>query len=401
MDSSPQSYGIYSARERKPSPATSFLDNFALGASPAGRPQLSKLAETYGNNHGQEYREAYDRDLGYGDRQSEASKTNNILKRSAVSPVEGLRHQDAVKRLRNDNHSAQSQVENQPRRKADAATQTEVPETAFARIALLREEETAAKAKHEAEMAMAQARYEAEFARRRQVMAEVEYESKMSALRQLSEVSSKKSTTPTPAGTSGSASMGKSDPSRAQSSTNGNVIDALNTAREHAKSVSLNRKVEEAPRAPAANTSQHSKGETTTASHHSTNQSSSTPKRLPDAPSNVNGLVKQTSAPDAGKATVKPAIKPAAKPLSPPRERPDSSSNHSVYIKTSRSPPLEPRARPEADIWSPKPGLKHLTCYFWKNTAGCSKSATDCNYAHFDTGVTATDPERLRRYKRR
>ncbi|KAL8779653.1 MAG: hypothetical protein Q9213_006844 [Squamulea squamosa] len=401
MDSSPRSYGMFSARERKPSPATSFLDNFALGASPAGRPQLFRLAETYGNNHVQEYHEAYDRDQGYGDRQFEASKTNNILKRSAVSPVEGLRHLDTVKRLRDDNRSAQSQIEKQPRRMADAATQTEVPETAFARIALLQEEEAAAKAKHEAEMAMAQARYEAEFARRRQVMAEVEYESKMSALRQLSEVSSKKSTTPTPAATSGSASMGKSDPTRVHGSTNSNVIDALNTAREHAKSVSSNSKVEEAPRAPAANTPQHSKGETATASHHSTNQSSSTSKKLFDVPTNVNGLGKPTLAPDAVKATVKPAIKSAPKPLSPPRERPGSSSSHSVYIKTSRTPPLEPRARPEADIWSPNPGLKHLTCYFWKNTAGCSKSATDCNYAHFDTGVTATDPERLRRYKRR
>ncbi|KAL8753016.1 MAG: hypothetical protein Q9199_005346 [Rusavskia elegans] len=404
MDTSPTSRGVYSTNERAQSPATSFLRQFARGASLDDGPAHLSFTET---------------------RRSGDVGVSNTLKRSAVSPVEEPQHQEAIKRPCNNNHSSHLQAQYNHRRCADAATQTEIPETASAKLALLQEEEVAAKAKHEAQMAMAQARYETEVARRRQIMAEVEYQSKMAAWRQLSEVSSsKESTTPGPTATH-SASGGTSDPARLPNFTGKTAVEPLSPAKERVQSVSTKAKTQEAPKAQPPKTQQVPKGETSTANQHEIVQSPPTAKRLPDALYKVNGPVKRTIAPDTSKAngpvkgptapdtskangpvkgTTAPDTSKAA-PSSPPherlRERADSSRSHSVQIKTSRSPPSKPRARPQADIpWAPSSQLKHLTCYFWKNTAGCNKSAEQCNYAHFDTGVTASDPEHLRRYKR-
>ncbi|KAL8916092.1 MAG: hypothetical protein Q9172_006458 [Xanthocarpia lactea] len=393
MDTSPRISGVYSTRERNPSPATSFLENIGLGASPDDRPKLSKFAGADGNNHGQEHHEAYNGEEGYRGRHSGESRASSTLKRSAVSPAEEPQQQGAIKRHRQENHSVHLGAQSLPRGCADAATQTEVPETASAKLALLREEEAAAKVKHGAEMAMAQARYEAEVARRRQVMAEVEFESKMLALRQLSEASSsKKSTTPAPILT-GSASTGTYDPLRLQSSASTIVVDAPSTTKEQVQFVGSKPKVQEALNSLVSRSRQQSKEENPAANHHNAGEPPSAPKRLAETSPNVSSPVKRTTGPDTSKA--------AAKASSPPSERPQSSKSHSVNMKTTRSPIAEARSRPQADTaWMPNPGLKHLTCYFWKHT-GCSKSAAECNYAHFDTGVTATDPERLRRYKRR
>ncbi|KAL8847905.1 MAG: hypothetical protein Q9221_007081 [Calogaya cf. arnoldii] len=426
MDISPTLRGVYSTYERKPSPATSFLDNIGLGTSPDE--WSAKVAEAYGNNHGQE-----DGNEGYESRRSGELLLNNAYKRSAGSPVEELQHHEANKRLRYDNNSPNLQGQYKPRRCADAATQTEVLETASAKLALLREEEVVAKAKHEAQMAMAQARYEAEVARRRQLMAEVEYQSKMAAWRQLSEVSSSKESITSGPTATGIASVGRSNPVRPQNSPSKTIVDPRSTVNERIPSASTRIKAQEAPQSQTSKTQQATKGEPSTASQHSASKrlpvalskvdgptlatapdtskinGSVKPKAAPDT-SNVNGPVKPTAAPDPYKfnGPAKPTAAPdtvKAAPSSPPREhhreRADSARSHSVHIKTSRSPPTKPRARPQADeAWAPSSHLKHLTCYFWKNTPqGCNKSAADCNYAHYDTGVTANDPEHLRRYK--
>ncbi|KAL8895515.1 MAG: hypothetical protein Q9192_003586 [Flavoplaca navasiana] len=344
--------------QREQSPATSFLDKFALGAIPE------------------------DRDGKVNNRHLEEAWDNHTLKRSAAS-TEELQQQESNKRIRHDNNSS---LGYRSCRYADAATQTELLETTSARLAQLREEELAAKAKHEAQMAMAQARFEAEVAQRRQIMAEIEYQSKMAAWRQLSEVSSNRDTTPARPMATGSVSVGTSDAIRLYP-TKKSALDTTSTAKEHVQSISSKAKTEESPKYETPKVQQATKAETPTAK--------------------ANGLVKHTSAPDTSKANgpVKRTAPDTSRvaPSSPARGRADSSTSYSVQIKTSPSPrsPARPRARPQADIpWAPSSQLKHLTCYFWKNTAGCNKSAADCNYAHYDTGVTASDPEHLRRYKR-
>lgn len=79
-------------------------------------------------------------------------------------------------------------------------------------------------------------------------------------------------------------------------------------------------------------------------------------------------------------------------------DRPKSSSTASVHIKTSPSPRHVHHDRPsvEASRW---PSVKHITCYFWK-TARCYKSASECSYAHHDTGNIAMNPESMRKRKR-
>ncbi|KAL9582805.1 MAG: hypothetical protein Q9212_003087 [Teloschistes hypoglaucus] len=42
---------------------------------------------------------------------------------------------------------------------------------------------------------------------------------------------------------------------------------------------------------------------------------------------------------------------------------------------------------------------KHLTCYFWHH-GQCRKSAAECSYAHYDTGIVATSPGEIRKRKR-
>ena len=420
MDTSPKSRGVYSTHEREQSPVTSFLQQCALSESLEDWPTHPNFTESTRNNHAQERR-----DEGYESRRSGDVGGSNAHKRSAASLVEEPQHQETIKRRRQDDHSPHLQAQYKPRRCADAATQTEVPETASAKLASLREEEVAAKAKHEAQMAMAQARYEAEVARRRQLMAEVEYQSKMAAWRQLSEASSTKESTKSAPNATGSVSGGASDPARLQAYTGKTVVEPMSIPKEPIQSVSTKAKLQEAPGPQIAKTQQAPKREASTANQQEKVQSPPTQKRILDPSSKVNGPVKRTTAPDTSKAngpvkgttapdtskangpvkgTTAPDIGKAA-PSSPPRERPraraDSSTSHSVQIKTSRSPPTKPRARPPTDIsWAPSSQLKHLTCYFWKNTTGCNKSAEQCNYAHYDTGVTASDPEHLKRYKR-
>lgn len=405
METSPKSRGVYSTHEREHSPVTSFLQQCALSESLEDWPTHPSFTERTRNNHGQEHR-----DEGYESRRSGDVGVSSTHKRSAASLVEDPQHQEIIKRRRQDNHSPHLQAQDKPRRCADAATQTEVPETASAKLAWLREEELAAKAKHEAQMAMAQARYEAEVARRRQLMAEVEYQSKMAAWRQLSEASSTKESTTSAPNATGSVSGGASDPARLQASTGKTVVEPLAVSKEPVQSISTKAKFQEAPEPQITKTQQATKKEASTANQQEKVQSPPTQKRILDPSSKVNGPVKRTTAPDTSKANgpvkgTTAADTSKAAPSSPSRERPraraDSSTSHSVQIKRSRSPPTKPRARPPTDIsWPPSSQLKHLTCYFWKNTTGCNKSAEQCNYAHYDTGVTASDPEHLKRYKR-
>jgi len=41
---------------------------------------------------------------------------------------------------------------------------------------------------------------------------------------------------------------------------------------------------------------------------------------------------------------------------------------------------------------SPKPSVKHLTCYFWNEFGQCQWSAEECLYAHWETGKVASAP---------
>ncbi|KAL8997658.1 MAG: hypothetical protein Q9169_003138 [Polycauliona sp. 2 TL-2023] len=401
MATSPISRRAYSTHEREPSPATSFLDKFPLGAKPDDGRERSRVAEAYSTNYGHE-----DRDEGYESRRSGDMWANHTLKRSAVSQMEELQQQEANKRLRHDDLSSHLQAPYSSYRYADAATQTELLETTAARLAQLREEEVAAKAQHEAQMAMSQAIYEAEAARRRQTMAEVEYQSKMAAWRQLSEASSNKESTTAGATMTGSASAGTSDRVRLQNSIGRTIVEDSSAAKERVQSINKRAQVPEAPKAHHPMIQPVAKAESSTANHHATSPLPPTPKQSQNPSIKPNGTIKQTTVPDASKANgpVKRATAPdksKAAPSSPARGRADSSGSHAVQIKTSGSPPGQERARAQADIpWAPSSKLKHLTCYFWKNTVGCNKSANDCTYAHFDTGMTASDPEHLKRYKR-
>ncbi|KAL8725691.1 MAG: hypothetical protein Q9166_007205 [cf. Caloplaca sp. 2 TL-2023] len=334
------------------------------------------------------------------------SKSTNTLKRSAMSPVEGSMVDDgAIKRPRQGIASSvyetgeRSAVDSNPssartlkENQVDAATETGIAGTISAKLALLRDEEIAAKEKHEAEMAMAQAKYEADVARRRQVMAELEYESKMSALRQLSELSTgKRSTTPAPAVT-GSSSLGNPEPPRLRTSTGTSAANASSTGDKRRQTVDTNTKVQEAPKSLSPGKQQLPKSDTTAITQPKKLESTSARNKMPDTSSQTNGPVKRTTAPDTTKAAIKPS--------SPPTHRPTSSRSRSIVIKTSLSPPPRAPTGPQAHApRTPIAGVKHLTCYFWKHT-GCSKSAAECNYAHYDTGVTATDPQDLRRFRR-
>lgn len=400
MEPDPKSYGDHNDPRRHASPISSFLDQIPLGAN-----RDSVMSDAYDMQDGQEHYYAYDRDSGREAMRVDpttVSKSSNGVKRSA--PMEETAYDDDItKRLRLRLDNASSAYETAGASMVDAATQTGTAETASAKIAKLWEEEVTAKAKHEAEMRMAQARYEAEIARRRQVIAELEYESKISALRELSELSTDKSTTSTPAVTR-SAALGKPDPSRLQKSAGTSFVNASSTGDDRRQTADPIPRLQDTPRSTPAGKQQPAKPDATVAKQPKATQSASAPKEPPVGPSNVNGAIRRTAAP----TTDRPAVK-----TSPPRARADSSRSHSGVIKTSRSPPPETRARPYPDTVRPYPdtarsyadtartptaGLKHLTCYFWKHT-GCSKTAGECSYAHYDTGVTATDPERLRRFK--
>ncbi|KAL8814656.1 MAG: hypothetical protein Q9223_006133, partial [Gallowayella weberi] len=343
------------------SPVSSFLAQFPL--------EENETSNGYKNDEAKSVKEhqyAFDNDSGHDQRRAESTpvlKPSNTLKRSA--PVEETTSAEVTKRLRQGEAKAGFIDRNAKACEVDAATHTGERETIFAKIALLQEEEVKAKVEYEAEMRMAQARYEAEVARVRQKIAELDYQSKMSALRELSE-----------------KSIGNTDSSRLQTST-GKTVANTNESRQ---TTDAHLQIKNASKSTLPSTPRLVKLETTTTTQSETAHSSSAPKEPPVTPSAVNGSASsRTAAPVADKPTVKPPLAPARR--------------DSLINMTSRSPPPGPRARSTADtLRVSRNEVKHLTCYFWKHS-GCSKTATECNYAHYDTGVTATDPERLRRNK--
>ncbi|KAL8696233.1 MAG: hypothetical protein Q9224_002903 [Gallowayella concinna] len=390
MDTNPRPRGDQSATRRLASPVSSFLAQFPFDES-----AISRGYDNDDTKSGQEDQYAFRRDSGDNQRRAEpipVPKPNNTLKRSA--PVEERTNAEGTKRLRQGQGQGQAKASSIDRTvgasQLESATQTGNAESISAKIALLQEEEMKAKAEHEAEMRMARARYEAEVARRRQQIAELDYQSKMSALRELSEMSTDKSTTPAPAAFE-YASQGKTDPSRLQTSTGKPVANASSKEKESRQTADTHPKAKDTSKSALSDTAKLVAPETTTATQSKAAQSSSAPKGSPVTPSAVNGSTsRRTAAPLTDKPTVKPTLSPT---------RRDSTRSDSVAIMPSRSPPAGPRARPPADISQmSRSEVKHLTCYFWKHT-GCNKTASECNYAHFDTGVTATDPERLRRHK--
>ncbi|KAL8664023.1 MAG: hypothetical protein Q9168_007993 [Polycauliona sp. 1 TL-2023] len=400
MGASPTSRRPYSIHQREASPATSFLEKFGLGTDPNTGCGRSEVAENYKYNHIHQ-----DQNHGHDSRSFGEVWDNHTLKRSAVSPVEEPQ-QEANKRLRHDNLSPYFQAQHQTYRYADAATQTGLLETTAAKLAQLRAEGAAAKAKHEAEMNMAQLTYEAEDARRRQVMAEVEYQSKMAALRQLSEVSSNKgSMTASPSATR-SASAGMPESLRQQNAVSRAVVDRPSAVKEPVQSITKKAHVEAAPVSQSPKIGRGTESETTY-QHEKKAPLAPAPRRSQEGSTTANGPVKQASVPEISRANglVKAPTGPdksKAAPPSPARGRAESSGSHSVQIKTSGSPAAKARARPPYEIpFGPSSSLKHLTCYFWKNTVGCNKSATECNYAHYDTGVTASDPGEWRHNHKR
>ncbi|KAL8868400.1 MAG: hypothetical protein Q9174_005017 [Haloplaca sp. 1 TL-2023] len=93
-------------------------------------------------------------------------------------------------------------------------------------------------------------------------------------------------------------------------------------------------------------------------------------------------------------------VRPSAPPKS--NNHPTSSSSSSVQIKTSPSPKSIYRQRPPAPPVEPRrslPPVKHLTCFFWQR-GGCHKRPEDCSYAHYDTGLVATNPDTMKKRKR-
>ncbi|KAL8801318.1 MAG: hypothetical protein Q9182_004524 [Xanthomendoza sp. 2 TL-2023] len=386
MDTNPRPRGDQSATRRLASPASSFLAQLPLNGNENSRGYDNDDAES-----GEEHQYAVNNDSGHDQRRAESTPAlnpSNALKRSA--PVEETTNAEGTKRLRQVQAKAGSIDRNTRASKVDATTQTGNRETISAKIALLQEEEVKAKAEHEAEMRMAQARYEAEVARRRQKIAELEYESKMSALRELSEMSTDKSTSLAPT-VFGNATQGNNYSTRLQTSTGNIIADASVKENEIRQTTDAHPKAKNASKSTLPSTSKLVKLETASAIQSKAAQSSSTTKESPVTPSAVNGSASSlTAAPVPDKLTVKPPPAPA---------RRDSARSDSLVNTTSWSPPPGPRVRPTADaLRVSRNEVKHLTCYFWKHT-GCSKTATECNYAHYDTGVTATDPERLRRNK--
>ncbi|KAL8714623.1 MAG: hypothetical protein Q9220_001571 [cf. Caloplaca sp. 1 TL-2023] len=87
------------------------------------------------------------------------------------------------------------------------------------------------------------------------------------------------------------------------------------------------------------------------------------------------------------------------RPSTQARTRRHSSSGASVNIITSRPSTAVRRDEPRPHR-EQTPPRKRLTCYFWKN-GGCTKGSTDCAYAHYETGMIATNPLQFRKESRR
>ncbi|KAL8964709.1 MAG: hypothetical protein Q9183_004265 [Haloplaca sp. 2 TL-2023] len=77
-------------------------------------------------------------------------------------------------------------------------------------------------------------------------------------------------------------------------------------------------------------------------------------------------------------------------------DRPTSPSSSSVRIKTSPSPRRIRQQKPPIEPRRSLAPVKHLTCFFWQR-GGCNKRREDCSYAHYDTGIVATNPETMRK----
>ncbi|KAL8936658.1 MAG: hypothetical protein Q9211_004081 [Gyalolechia sp. 1 TL-2023] len=401
--------------DRRPlSPVTSFLDQIELGNSrlpkaPGATPQGYRT-----DRHGQ-YLQPDDQNRGYQvNRDTLASRSvpSNALKRPAQSRVQSPEDDNAIKRPRKTvaegkfptkpdasakpaasieertqpkiQHARHQLQEVQPVKDVKRAgnTQTENIPIPSSKLAALQEEEAIAQAKHEADMA-----------RRKQALAlELEHESKVLELRYRFEL-------PTAKGAqSASATIGPYSPEHPatlpiQKPTTENV-----SRNEGTNSIQI------------ASSGEEIKQPT---------QDSSITRTSGDAPVAVQGFPKPESAGQmrfsTAEATSDPFNPPNAKePKSTTetqakgrgsnqsvlesKDRHGSSSSASVQIKTSVSPGAVERGK--LDVNKPRwPKVTHLTCYFWKN-GYCTKSAAECSYAHHDTGLVATAPDTMKRTRR-
>ncbi|KAL8946110.1 MAG: hypothetical protein Q9222_007452 [Ikaeria aurantiellina] len=311
----------------------------------------------------------------------------------------------------------------------NASTQTDHVQINSSKLALVQEE-----------LAIAQLRHEAEIARRKESLAlELGYERQVLELRHKFEVPTKKrSTEPSPA-TNGSLFMTplntstvlqpadrssirastqdleprqvelrpqaietppKSapivrEPARtqpdAQLNSVGNNPSSIPAAREQPKPQASTRDQSTTIKPPPAPTTREpTKPVATNGTPNTNTKSSIPPAKRPTAPS---GPKEQEHARDV--YTDRRIDRPSA----PAHNRRRSSSGTSVNIITSRSPAAVRRDEPRA-YREPSPPLKRLTCYFWKN-GGCTKGQGECAYAHYETGVIATNPLQLRKDARR
>ena len=80
-------------------------------------------------------------------------------------------------------------------------------------------------------------------------------------------------------------------------------------------------------------------------------------------------------------------------------DHPTSLSTSLVRIKTSPSPRRIRQQKPPIEPRRSLAPVKHLTCFFWQR-GGCNKRPEDCSYAHYDTGIVATNPESMRKRKK-
>lgn len=276
---------------------------------------------------------------------------------------------------------------NSKRAYINATTQTERIQIPSSKLALLEEEEAIAQAKHQAEMA-----------RRKQALdLELDHERNVLELRRRFEMPMAK-TVQVVSAANGSYSPIRTDVSHVQEPN----VEGITGSKDGS---------------PVKQTSPETwltKFDQEIKIMGASQNSSIVPQDLPkpDIPGEVHSAAADASSildrllgtpPDPStqnrsKSTLAGLDKRSSNNVSEEKDRPKSASPTSVHIKTSVSPVYAPHGSMEIENrhW---PKVKHLTCYFWKN-GQCTKSADECSYAHYDTGAVAMAPDSLKRFKR-
>lgn len=212
--------------------------------------------------------------------------------------------------------------------------------TIAAELALLQKEEIKAERSHEVGMALAQARHEADMATE-----QARHEAHIACIRRIIaglEYKTKLCALGQPPELS---------TTRLRTCDKTTVPHPSNTLEQRMQTAGTNTKIQKAPTVLSA-------------------ESTVTLNKLHDTSFDTNGPVRRTTTPDIGGAEVRP------KPIA---------------IRNSASPARIPTG-PRAD------GLR-VTCYFWSH-GSCTQPPAECKYAHYDTGVIATDPQVLHRFRR-